>query len=119
MRQVRGINPGRLDKRVQILRYKDVTTELGDRTNQLVHYKTVWAEIRPLRGSEGTEYFRDVNTQGYKITIRATDITTKDVIEYKGRQFQIQYITNPLEYDYILELNCVEKLDKTIKRGEL
>lgn len=118
MRQVKGLNPGRLDKRVTILRYQDYTTELKGRSNELVPVKTVWAELRPLRGTEGTEYFRDVNTQGYKVTMRFTEgVDVKSVIEYKGRQFKIQYIVNPLEYDYMLEVYCTEDLSRKVRQG--
>lgn len=43
---------------------------------------------------EQLEYYKNINDLMYKITIRYTDVTEKDVVSYKGRQFQINYITN-------------------------
>ena len=98
---IKGINPGRLNKRVNILRYKETEDELANIISTLSLYKKVWAEIRPLRGNE----------QLYKITIRNMNVTEKDVIEYQGRQFLINYIVNPLEASYYLELMCTENMD--------
>ena len=54
----------------------------------------------------------------YKITIRYTDVTEKDVVAYNGRQFQINYITNPLEDHYYLELMCTESKDHAVKEAD-
>ena len=45
-------------------------------------------------------------------------MTEKDVVSYKGRQFQINYITNPLEDNYYLELMCTESKDHAVKEAE-
>lgn len=116
---LKAINPGRLNHRVSIMRYYDTLDALGNTVNVLLEYKKVWAEIRPLRGSEQLEYYKYNNQQNYKITIRYTDVTTKDVILYHGRQFQIQSVINPLEDRYYLELMCVEDIDHAVKEAPL
>lgn len=118
MAQVKGINPGRLKRRVEIMRYQNSEDSLGNTVNVLVPLKTVWAEIRPARGTEQLEYYKETNSQLYKITIRYTDVTEKDVIRYQGRQFQINSITNPVEDCYYLELNCTESMDHAVKETE-
>ena len=57
MSLVTGIDPGRLKKKVDIYRYKEVADEDGNATNVLAYYKTVHAEIRPTRGDERKECF--------------------------------------------------------------
>ncbi len=118
MSLVKGINPGRLNHKVTIMRYQETEDIMGNTVNVLSPLKTVWAEIRPKRGTEQLEYYKNTNEQSYKITIRHTDVTTKDVIQYKNRQFLINAIANPLEDNYILELLCTESMDHAVKEAE-
>lgn len=109
------IDPGRLNKRVQIMRYEDMPGELGDAVPRLVPYKTVYAEVRPLRGKEYLEYHKDVNTLEYKVTIRyQPGITEKDVIVFGGKQLGIESIININEGSHTLEIQCTEKKGKVI-----
>lgn len=118
MSMVKGINPGRLKHKVTIMRYQDTEDVMGNTVNVLNPLKSTWAEIRPLRGKEQLEYYKNTNEQSFKITIRHTDVTTKDVIVFRNRQFQINAISNPLEDDYILELLCTESVDHAVKEAE-
>ena len=80
MSQVKGINPGRLKHRVTIMRYQESEDELGNTVNTLAPLKSCWAELRPIRGKEQLEYYKNINDLMYKITIRYTDVTEKDVV---------------------------------------
>lgn len=111
MSLLNGINPGRLRHRVTIMRYQESEDEMGNTVYALAPLKTVWAEIRPQRGKEALEYYKDTNTESYKVTMRHTDVTEKDVLLFRSRQFLINYITNPLEDSYYLEITCTEKKD--------
>ena len=113
---MKSINPGRLNKKVNILRYVETEDELANIVSALSVYKKVWAEIRPLRGSEQLEHYKTTSKLVYKITIRNTDVTEKDVIEYQGHQFLINYIVNHLEANYYLELMCTENKDHEERR---
>lgn len=115
MSRLKGIDPGRLSRRVTIMRYADTTDDMGNTVNVLSPLKTVWAEIRPTRGKESLEYYKDKNSEMYKITIRYTDVTEKDVLVFKGRQFLINYITDPLEEHYYLEIFCTEEKDHEVE----
>ena len=118
MSMVKGINPGRLKHKVTIMRYQDTEDIMGNTVNVLSPLKSTWAEVRPLRGKEQLEIYKNTNEQSFKITIRHTDVTTKDVIVFRNRQFQINAISNPLEDDYILELLCTESSDHAVKETE-
>lgn len=111
MSLLKGMNPGRLNHRITIMRYQETIDDAGNTVNMLAPYKTVWAEIRPTRGTEQIEYYKVMDTQAYKVTIRCTDVTVKDALLFKGRQFLINSIANPLEDNYYLELLCTEDLD--------
>ncbi len=108
-----SINAGRLKKHIEIWRYGSTVNAAGSDVNQLTKIKTVYGEIRPARGSEYTEYYKEQHDLSIRITIRYyADLKPTDVLMYHGRQFLIQSIVNPEEQNYILEVMCTEKTDK-------
>lgn len=115
MRSVKPINPGRLNRRVSIYRYTTIETELGSSKKVLVYDRTVWAELRPTRGTEFLEYYKEANALQFKVTMRyRPDLTEKDVLVYKDRQFEINSIINIMEANIYLEVYCTESKDKKI-----
>ena len=118
MSKVNGIDPGRLNHRVTIMRYQDETDDLGNTQNVLRPLKQVWAEIKPLRGKEELEYYKATNTQTFRFVIRAIacrDLSEKDVFGYRGRQFQINTIADPRMDGYYYECQCTEFKDHAVK----
>ena len=115
MRSVKAVNPGRLNRKVSIYRYQTIETELGSSRKVLTFDRTVWAELRPTRGTEFLEYYREANALQFKITMRyRPDLTEKDVLVYKDRQFEINSIINIMEANLYLEVYCTESKDKKI-----
>jgi SPP1 family predicted phage head-tail adaptor len=111
MSLVTGIDPGRLKKKVDIYRYKEVADEDGNATNVLAYYKTVHAEIRPTRGDERKEYFAVYGEQTYKVTMRWCDLRSDDVIIYNSKRGRLQLKvtgtpSDVLEDHYIIEAWC-------------
>lgn len=117
MSTINGINPGRLNKRVTIKRYIEEENDLGSLETKLKPIKTVWAEIRPVRGQESLEYYKINNQETYKITMRYTDVTEKDVIEYDGKQYQIMSIADPLLDHYYLEIMAFVNKDHEVRKA--
>lgn len=108
-----SINAGRLKKHIEIWRYQSTVNAAGSDVNHLVKVHTVYGEIRPVRGSEYTEYYKEQHELIYKITIRFwPDLRPTDVLQYHGRQYEIRSIINPEQADYIFEIMCVEQDDK-------
>ena len=92
------------------MRYQDVPDGLGDVVARLAPCRTVYAEIRPVRGNEYTEYYKDLHEMSVKITMRfLEDLLPTDVLSWKGKQYLINSIINPEQQDYILEVMCTEK----------
>lgn len=123
MSLVKGIDPGRLKKKVTIYRYQDVEDREGNSTNVLMPYKTVHAEIRPTRGDERKEYFAVYGEQTYKVTMRYCDLRSDDVIVYENRRgrLQLKVIGTPsdvLEDHYILEAWCTLFENHEAKEGD-
>lgn len=111
MSLVTGVDPGRLKKKVDIYRYKEVADEDGNATNVLAYYKTVHAEIRPTRGDERKEYFAVYGEQTYKVTMRWCDLRSDDVIIYNSKRGRLQLKvtgtpSDVLEDHYIIEAWC-------------
>lgn len=110
-----SLNTGRLNKRVGIWRYQSIENPLGGDKVVLKKVKTIWAEMKPTRGTEFLEYYKDANALQYKVTIRyRPDMTEKDVLEHNGRQFEINSIININEENVALEIYCTERKDKVI-----
>lgn len=111
MSLVTGIDPGRLKKKVDIYRYKEVADEDRNVTNVLAYHKTVHAEIRPTRGDERKEYFAVYGEQTYKVTMRWCDLRSDDVIIYNSKRGRLQLKvtgtpSDVLEDHYIIEAWC-------------
>lgn len=93
------------------MRYHDTENSLGNLVSKLTPYKTVYAEIKPVRGKEYQEYYKDTNSLEYKITIRyLPELLPTDVLKYKDKQFLINSIINVEEQGYIQEVMCTEKI---------
>ena len=108
-----GLNAGRLRHKVEIWRYQEVETEIGSVRNELCRIKTVYGELKPTRGNEYLEYYKDMHELVYKFTIRYwADLRPTDVLVFRGKQYLINSIINVNELDYIQEVMCTEKLDK-------
>lgn len=106
---------GRLKKRVGIWGYTEAPNPLGGTKTVLTEKATVWAEMKPMRGTEFLEYYKDANALQYKITIRyRPGISEKDVLVHGDRQFEINSIINVEEDNVALEIYCTEKKDKVI-----
>lgn len=113
-----AVNAGRLKKCIEIWRYIENETELGAVRTELKKIRTVYGEIRPTRGVEFLEYYRESNELRVKVTMRyVPELTEKDVLVYKGRQFEINSITNILEENAYLEVYCTESKDKAIEEA--
>lgn len=111
-----SLNAGRLRKKVDIYGYQETDSPLGGEKVILAKKATVRAELKPVRGAEFLEYYRDANALQYKITIRyRPDLTEKDVILYGKRQFEINSIININEDNVALEIYCTEQKDKVIE----
>lgn len=112
---VKAMNIGRLNKRVSIFRYSETETALGGVKTELKRIATVWAELRPMRGTEFLEYYREANALQYKVTMRwRADLTEKDVLVFEGRQFEINSIINIMEGRTYMEVYCTESKDTRI-----
>lgn len=100
---------GRLNRRVDILVFQKERDEYGGEIGKWIKYKTVWAHVAPI---SGTEVFRSqqVDAQNVTtITIRyRKDVTVLNRIKYLDKTYEI--IGNPdVNSDHkMMRLNCKE-----------
>ena len=117
MSLIREINPGRFNKRVEVWSYENQEDDrIGGKKTSLTRKMTVWAELKPTRGTEFLEYYREANELQYKVTMRypKKPITEKDVLIIGKRQFEINAVVNINESNVYLEIYCTESKDKEI-----
>lgn len=109
------INNGRLRSRIDLLEKKTITTELGSDKEVYIVSKTVYAEIRPLRGKEYLESVQLEHSISYKITIRYTDIDATNYIRYDNRYFDIEAVIDVENRHRDIELMCKEHVGNDIE----
>jgi len=97
------------DKKISIGEYQYITDSIGNRKKKLVTIATVWAYFRQLSMKEYYGVITQVEEQVlFQISYR-TDITTANVITYKGAQYEITRIDTFEGYKEDLVLYCKVK----------
>ena len=102
------INNGRLRNRIDIYKKKTITTSIGSDKEVYAKVKSVYAEIRPLRGKEYLESVQLEHRISYKLTIRYTDIDETDYILYQNKWFDIESVIDVENRHRDIELMCNE-----------
>lgn len=108
------LNIGKMDKRITFLKQGGGIDAMGQEIEgEWQPYKTVWATVKALRGGEYWEAQKVRPEKTYKVTTRYnTEITTDMKIQYRDKILEIEYINNVNEADYMLEMQCVEYIEK-------
>lgn len=103
------MNIGRLNRRIDILKYDVTRDEYGGEQREWVVQRTLWARIEPV---SGTEYFKSQQVEAQNITtitIRyRTDITVLNRIKYLDKTYEIIGISDNHTSHKMLTLNCKE-----------
>lgn len=103
------MNIGKLNRRIDILKYDVTRDEYGGEQKEWVLQKTLWASIQPV---SGTEYFKAQQVEAQNITtiiIRyRTDITVLNRIKYKDKIYEIIGVSDNFTNHNMLTLNCKE-----------
>ena len=111
---MRTMNIGRLNKRIEILKKDDTPNALNQKSKGLVHVKTVWASVAPVRGAERYEVQKLREEITYRIYIRwISGIRADMYIRYKGRLYEIQSVIDVDMERKMLEIDAIEKIVKT------
>ena len=108
------MDPGKLNKRLQIYRFDAENVKDGAGgyfEDGWVLFKEVWGSIEPLSAKEFEQAQQLQVEITHKITIRHDKDIKRDMkIKYKDRTFDIQYILDKDEKRNYLEIRAVENL---------
>lgn len=100
---------GRLNRRIDILKYEVTRDEYGGEQREWVKVKSLWASIQPV---SGTEYFKAQQVEAQNITtiiIRyRTDISVLNRVRYLDKTYEIIGISDNFTNHKMLTLNCKE-----------
>ncbi|MGL5229562.1 MAG: phage head closure protein [Cetobacterium sp.] len=101
----------KLKNRIAVYKRQKVKGGLGN-TYEDVFIKNIWAEIKFSSGSmvkgEGDT---EANNTRFKIRIRKTVIDTSYYIEYKGLEYEIEYIYPDFKNNSFIELFVKLKME--------
>ncbi len=102
------MNPGRLNKKVEVWGKKDGTNSLNQNTQEDEFIKKVWAEIIPQTGRLMTQPAETIlSNVTHKIIMRYSaypGLKDEMFIEYNGKRFDIDFILNPYEKNEYFEI---------------
>ena len=102
---------GKLRNRVQLQTATVAQNEYGDPGKTWTTFKTVWARIRPVSGSEFLEAQRVESELTHEITIRKNDLlTTADRVKHKTKIFNIEAIVPDEKFEVQQIIMAVEEL---------
>ena len=107
------LNAGRLKHKVEIMKYEDTVDEYNRNVQGHVTHATIWAEIKPMRGFEYLDYYREKNKVQTKITCRyRDDITEKMVVKFNGKLHEITAIIDIEDQHTALEIMVQERVEE-------
>lgn len=104
------MNASKLNKRITITRPITSTSASGQTSiDKWEPWQSVWANIRPLRGTEKFEANQIGNSVSHKITIRYRDDIDEGMrLCYDQKELDIKTIINVREENRWLEIEAVE-----------
>lgn len=103
------MNPGKMNRRINIMKYESVSDGGGGYEEILTLVKKVWANIRPASGREFNLAKQAQAEITHKVTIRYTEeVNRSQVISFNNKIYDIQYLININEENRFLELHVLE-----------
>lgn len=105
------LNAGRLRHKVTFLQYVDTPDEYGRKVPTLQEVKTVWAEVKPMRGYEYLEYYREKNKVQTKVTCRYFEGCSENmVVKVNGKLHEITAVIDIEDLHVALEIMIQERV---------
>jgi SPP1 family predicted phage head-tail adaptor len=109
------MNPGRLNRRIEIWARQEETNEMNETDYVYSKKNTIWAAIIPQTGKlQSAPADTILSNTTHKIIVRynaGKNITQSMYIVFKGHKFDIKYILNPYYENEYLEVFCEEVIE--------
>jgi SPP1 family predicted phage head-tail adaptor len=109
------IQAGQLRHRIKIMGLTNVQGPLGGTSpdNYSLFLET-WASVSTLTGAEKYAASEQTPLITHKITMRyAPGISSRQIVLFDDKYFEIQYAMDPDGRHKMLELSCIERSDST------
>jgi SPP1 family predicted phage head-tail adaptor len=109
------MNIGRLNKRVTLYKFGEVTDSMGQETQQLISVATIWGDLRPVRGNEYYEVQKIRSKVSHKLYIRYNaayeDIDSNWYVGFEDKRFDVVSVINVDLADKMFEIYCNERVN--------
>lgn len=106
-----SLNAGRLRNKVTFLQYVDTQDEYGRTVPVLEEFKTVWAEVKPMRAYEYLEYYREKNKVQTKVTCRYFEGCSENmVVRVNGKLHEVTAVLDIENLHVALEIMIQERV---------
>ena len=104
---------GKLDRRLTIRRFMETgRNEFNEPILEWADIATVWAQQRPERGSERFAAAQVAGSSVMTFHIRyRPDVTTKDRLGYKGREYEIIAPPREIGRRVVTEIDAIARAD--------
>lgn len=113
------LNSGRLNRKIGIYEYQDTVDEYGRSKQILALIRTVWAEVKPQRGYEYLESYKEKGKLTTKVTIRYTEgIHDGLVLKFNDSFHEITGIIDVNDEHRVLEIMTMDRLAEDKEVGE-
>lgn len=103
-------NAGKYNKKISIVREVETTDAQGFKHTEPTVILSPWASVKTTKGftliANGSDF--EKATTNFSIRYPLTEILRTDVIIFKGKTYEIQYINNVDEANIELELQAKE-----------
>lgn len=102
------VNAGKLNKRIQIIRFAADRDEDGYETRREIVVREPWAQVSQISGTELQKSGADMAEVKVRFLIRwsATPISRKMIVRYAGKDYQIEYLNGYGDTMEYMELWC-------------
>lgn len=113
-----NLNAGRLRNKVVFMEYVDSADEYYRNVQKLQEFKTVWAEVKPVRGTNYLDQYKEKNKLLIKVTCRYFPECNEDmVVIINDEPFEITAVIDVENTHHVLEVMCSKRIqeDKPIE----
>lgn len=104
------VNAGEFNKKIQVVRENVTVDSDGFKTVTRDVILTPWAKIKTTKGftliANGSDF--EKATTNFTIRYPVTEITRKDLIVFRNKDYEILYLNNVDEANVLLEIQAKE-----------
>jgi SPP1 family predicted phage head-tail adaptor len=101
---------GDLKQRVELQSYTTVSDGMGGTTATWVKEADLWANIKPVNGSEKWEIESIKGNISHTVLMRHRAITNENRLVYNGRKFNVKYAIDKGEEGALTKLAVAEEV---------